>query len=222
MAMRDKIKAIHEKVGVAYSVLNAAGAFVSDGYLTTELNSQATKPFIKEHFVKAELGYDAAVSVGDVIQFDQTSVRYLVVNKQADIFKNVVILYDAVLYKCNTIGKFKRLVVGRNQETLAPEAEWLTIAAGVNALLTEALYGHELDDELPIGELLLESYELYFPSSFDVKTDDRFWVSNTQFYKVDVVRENRFPGVSVATVSEDTRKIEDSAYFETQRFPTPK
>jgi hypothetical protein len=220
--MRDKIKAIHEKVGVAYSVLNSAGTFVDDGYLTTELNSQATKPFIKEHFVKAELNYDADVVVGDVIKFTQTGVRYLVVNKQADIFRDVVILYDAVLYKCNVIGKVKRLMVGRNQDTSAPEAEWLTVAADVNALLTEALYGHELDDEIPIGELSLESYELYFTTATDLKTDDRFWVSNTQFYKVEQVRKNRFPGVSVATLAEDTRKIEDSVYFDTQRFPSPR
>ena len=58
MGVAERIKAVVQKVGSAFTILGYDGSEGSTEYLDIRPNTQATKPFIREFFLEAALCYD--------------------------------------------------------------------------------------------------------------------------------------------------------------------
>lgn len=199
------IKEVLVDVGVAFSILRDSGT-LSGEYLDYETNRQVTKPFIREYFLEATLPYDTRAIPGDIIKFDKTGDNFILVNKSVELFENDYVAYEGVLYKCNVSGEIRRYSgEGWSSQTYENIAEWETIKTNVYALLTERLYGADLNEE-DFGQLKIAKNDLYIPAIQNIQVLDRYVPASGEYYKVTTVERNKFNKVDVCRVEEDTRQ----------------
>jgi len=206
MTIGPDIREAIVEVGSAITILRAAGN-VTGEYLKYKLNSQVTKPFIQEFFLEADIPYDTVVAVGDVVQINVTTIKYLVMNLLAEMFENEVIKYNAVLYKCNVVVDLKRPSEDDwdDSQLYHRQTSWTTYGSDVNALITTPLYGHDLVTDEELGMLGLERHEMYVATAEGVEQLDRVRVSAHEYYRVETVKKRRYSAVDVLEIGEDTR-----------------
>ena len=205
MTVADDIKGAIVEVGTAFTVRRESGS-VSGEYLDFTPNAQATQPFTKEFFLEAEFPTDTAVSPGEVIQFDITGDNYMVMNKTPDILANEVIQFTGVLYKCNVSGEILRPSGEvRNTQTYLKEINFVSIKTEAYGLQTSPLFGNDLETNEELGAFLLQSNELYIPSSYGITVGDRYLTASGEYMMVNGIKTRRYPGVHVAILVEDTR-----------------
>ena len=198
----DDIKDTLEDIGTVVSVIGGSGS----EYLDFEPNAQVTKPFIREFFLDAMVSYDTAMETGDVIEFDVTGDRFIVMNKTPMLLENERIYHDTVLYKCNVSGEILRPSgETRDSQTMLKSAVFVSIKSDAYSLLTEPLFSGYLDTESELANIGIDRQELYIPSSFGIQVLDRFEPSSGEYYLVESIRTRRFPGVDVVVLGEDTR-----------------
>jgi len=209
MALGDDIKAAYVDVGAAYSVNRrgpASSGEIETGYLDFELNRQVTKPFIREYFIEASLPYDSETVVGDVIEFTKDGREFLLMNKTPEMFENETYEYQCVLYKCNVLaGKLERSSGEDWDDDYKKSFNWHVIDSSIRALQAESLFGHSLETDIELGQLGLEKFELYIPSTYGVKVKDRWTPFSGEWYMVTTVKSRRYDGVDVAELREDRR-----------------
>ncbi len=194
------------EVGSAITILRSAGN-VTGEYLKYKLNAQVTKPFIQEFFLEADIPYDTGIVVGDVVQINVTTTRYLVMNLIAEMFENEVIKYAGVFYKCNVLVDLKRPTEDDwdDTQTYHRQTTWTTYGGAINALITTPLYGHDLVTDEELGMLGLERHEMYIATSEGVEQLDRVRLSAHEYYRVETVKKRRYSAVDVLEIGEDTR-----------------
>jgi hypothetical protein len=206
MTIGADIKDVLSEVGAAYTIIRDSGN-ISGEYGVYDLTSQATKPVTLEHFRRGMLSYDTQVVEGDVIEFDTTSERYMVMNKLPELFENTVVQYESIFYKCNVLeGKLLR-PSGEDVDsnTYHSEIQWEVVKDNCNAMQVAALYGNDLVEEEKFGLIGLRKDEVYLPSSVGAKVLDRFQPVSGEYYMVATIETRRFPGVDVLIVEEDHR-----------------
>ena len=210
MSAATSIKNGLRKAGISITILRDSGD-VTGEYANVEPNQQVTKPFIKEFFLEALMSYDTVAIPGDVIEFDTSGDRYLLMNKIPSFVKNAVILNDGVLYKCNISGElFRPSGEDAWDSEYRKRTQWETVSGDTgltcHALQTEPLHGIEIESDNELGQIGIENHELYVSSSFGIRQLDRFQPGSGEYYKVSSVKKRRFPGVDVALLEEDTRE----------------
>ena len=192
------------RTGLTFTINRDSGD-LSGEYCMLELNAQATKPFIKEFFLSATFGYDTEARAGDKIT-SSDGRHLMVMTLTPEILKDSVAAYDGVCYKCNVSGQLYRY---------SGEATWdddydlvaapVLIKSDCYGLLTEALYGNDLNENRELGNLGLQEHELYIPSSVGVEIHDRYQVSSGEYYRIETIAKRRYENIDVAIVGEDTR-----------------
>jgi len=200
------IKELYEDIGVAFTMIIGGNVEIPGGYMQYNLNRQVTKPFIREFFLEAFLPYDTTVAAGEVLRFDVTSDTYMVMNKTPQTFENEIIQYHAVLYKCNVSGELQRVSGETWDANYQMNPAWLPVRTNAYGLMTEALYGHDLETDEELGQLGLENHELYLPKEVGMRLLDRYIPYSGEFpYKIETLKTRRFPSVYVAELAKDTR-----------------
>ena len=197
------IKEAYVEVGTAFTIIRDAGDY-SGEYLDFDINRQATKPFIRGFFLECSLPFDTSGETGDILSFDTTRDKYLVINKTPDIFENEIIEYSGVLYQCNVSGELFRPAEGRDDQ-YHTGTTWETIKTNAYGLQTETLFGTDLDTDEELGMLGIDSDELYLPKSYGVQVLDRYQPSSGEYYRVESIKTRKFPGVVVVKLGEDQR-----------------
>ena len=198
----DDIKDTLEDIGTVVSIMGGS----ESEYLDFEPNAQVTKPFIREFFLDAMVSYDTAMVTGDVIEFDVTGDRFIVMNKTPMLLENERIYNDTVLYKCNVSGEILRPSgETRDSQTMLKSAVFVSIKSDAYSLLTEPLFSGYLDTESELANMGIERQELYIPSDYGIQVLDRFEPTSGEYYLVESIRTRRFPGVDVVVLGEDTR-----------------
>jgi hypothetical protein len=205
MTIGPDIEEVLEEVGTKFTILRDSGN-VTGEYLDFEPNSQVTKPFIREFFLEAMLSYATEVVSGDVIQFDTTSSRYLVMNFTPALFENVVINYDVVLYKTNVhLNIYRSSIV--QDANYRDRTVWTLVKANVDALMVSPLYGSSLDEDRELGALGLQMQDIFVPLSVGLRTFDKLVVLETgEHWKVESIKVRRFIAITEADLGEDTRE----------------
>jgi hypothetical protein len=199
----EDIKAAYIEVGTSFEVFRET--VISSGeYLIYDLNAQATKPFIREHFLEASLAYDTSGEVGDVLRFSDGGC-FLLMNKTPAEVEDVIIEYSAVLYKANVSGELSR-PSGEvwDTQTYHKQPVFEVIKTNCYALLTESLFRYELAEE-PYGNVSEVKDEMYIPKRYGVQINDRYTPVSGEYYKVSTVKTRGFPGVDIVILEEDTR-----------------
>lgn len=206
MAIADDIKAAYIEVGTEYEVLKPTGEQYSGEFLMAEGNSQVTKPFVREFFLEAALPFDSNAESGDLITFTETGIKYLVVTKTADLAENALIEHSTVLYKSNVSGELKRFSGESRDAQLRIVPVWDTIRSPAYGTMVESLYGGELDEREAFVNQPIYRYEMYVPSAYGIKIDDRYSPVSGEHFRVFQVKAWSFEGIDIALLEEDTRE----------------
>ena len=211
MTIGPDIKEAVEEVGLKITILRDSGNITGE-HLRYKPNAQVTKPFIQEFFLEALLLYDTEIVVGDIIQFDVTEDKYIVMNRTPELFENEVILYNGVLYKCNIVANIYRPDDSGARDAQYHQAtSWSLVKSSVNALLTTPLYGVDLETDLELGMIGVSDLELYIPSSIGLEVLDRVIISPSEYYRAETIKKRRYSAVDVCDIGEDKRPIEGSS-----------
>lgn len=169
-------------------------------------NSQMTKPFNAEHFLMMMFTNTTQIVAGDLLYAIAQNVHYRVMNSFPEIFEDTVIYKQGIVYKCNEVVTVQRAEETRDPKTLRMTVEWKTIHTDIRCLVTDKLYGSELNTEMSFIQLDLRSRILYFPKKYEVLQKDRIVVMNGVCYEVSNVETNTYPGMNVVYLEEDTRR----------------
>jgi hypothetical protein len=208
MTIGPDIKEAIVEVGISYTIIRDAGN-VTGNYMTYKPNEQVTKPFIREYFLEGQITYDSPLVAGDIIEFDTTGDRYIVMHFTPTLFENVVIRYESVLYKTNVKATILRPGERRNPNTYLMETYWETVKSNVDLLLTTPLFGQDLETEQELGMLGVESHEIWCPSSYGFQNLDRIKITAGigvgDYWRTEAVRKYRFEACDVVKVGEDVR-----------------
>jgi len=206
MSLGDDLKEVFSDVGTAFTILRDAGN-ISGEYLIYEINRQVTKPFVREFFYESEFAYDTEAVPGDVIEFDADSRRFLIANLTDSHFEDGPIEKEGVLYKCNiSSGRLWRASGEDWDDTSYRKIEdFQIIHDNVNALMTEGLYGHELEEDEEIGQITREGHEVYLSGDLLPQALDIWEPTSGEFYEVRTIKTRRYENIKVLEVSEQTR-----------------
>lgn len=209
MTIGPDLKEAIEEIGTAVDIFQNgdSSSLVSGEYIIFKANTQATKPFIREFFLEAEISYDSESKAGDVLNFSTTGNKYIIMNSTPVLFENEVIKNDIVLYKCNVSGEILRISgeSSWNRTTMRKSPSWQSIKANAYALQTEGIYGNADLPEAPLGAIPKIRYELYIPQAYGIRELDRYQTASGEYYRVEAVFHRRFDKVDVAVLQEDTR-----------------
>jgi len=204
MSISLDIKLVLQEIGTSFVIKRDSGD-VAGGYLDYEMNRQVTKPFIREFFIEATFPYDTVAVAGDVIQFSDGR-RYLVMNDSPENFENEIISREVVLYMANVSGELLRPSTVDFDSNYRMTPTWQTVKSMCYATLTARLFGTDLQQDMELGQIGIQSQELYLPSSIGVQALDRYRPQSGEYYKVEQVVTRYFPSVDVCYLAEDTRQ----------------
>lgn len=174
-------------------------------YYDFDLNAQATKPFIREHFRECSFAYDSVITPGDIVQDAVSSEDLMVMNVTPEILAQEIVSKSCVLYKCNVSGEIRRQSGERDATTYAWVESWPVIKSDAYGLLTMGLYGTDIDQKSEIGQIEVKDMSLYIPTRYGVQALDRYCPVSGEYYKIEAVEETRFPNIVVCQITEDTR-----------------
>jgi hypothetical protein len=200
----NDIKEVFEEVGTGYAFSHEGVQSASGEFLVYEINAQVTKPFVREYFLECEVPWDSGIGVGDHITFDDAR-NFLCMNKTPEHFENEVILFQAVLYKTNVIVDLFRSSGEDWDANYLRAQNWHPIQTSLPVLITESLYGHDLETDEELGQIGLENHEMYIPSWVGVEILDRVEWTSGEFYQVETIKARRYEGMDVVELGEDTR-----------------
>lgn len=201
----DDIKDVFTEVGTAYNIIRDAEV-LSGEFLDETLNRQVTKPFVKEFFLEVSLPFDTRAVGGDVIQFIKDSRTFLIVHINPEDFENLSVTQESVLYKANVSGELLRPSGEGWDANYQYGGDVMTsVRTPAYGLLTERLFGPDIEQSVVIGQIEIEGQSLYMPSHYGVQPLDRYQVGSGEYYKIEAVEERRFNGVDVCKIVEDTR-----------------
>lgn len=170
-------------------------------------NTQMTKPFNAEHFLMMMFTHETQIVPGDLIYSLAQKVHYRVMNSFPEVFEDTIIYKQGIVYKCNDVVTVYRPVEKRDPKTLRMGVTWDPVHSDIHCLVTDKLYGSELNTEMAFVQLDLRSRILYFPKKFEIQQKDRIIPASGRPYEVSNVETNTFPGMNVVYLEEDTRGL---------------
>jgi len=207
MSIGPDIKEVIEELGDTFTVLQS-GSFVAGGKCFTEMNTQSSKPFVREHHLDAVFSYDSTLESGDVIYISVYDAYFLVMNITPENFEDQKVENNSIIYKCNLNGSSKVLRPVETKVGYQSVVSWQTIEENFYGLITNRIYGSEIDQESIVGQAEVWRLALYLSKDIDIRPLDRFVVSGvTEYYKVETIESYYFPGVNVILLTEDTRPV---------------
>jgi len=211
MSLGEDIKEVFTDLGTAITLIRDGGN-VSGEYLLYEANTQATKPETLEFMVKGQAPYDTAIVPGEIINFDELSTNYLLLNKNPEMFENAVYRYQLTMYKVNTVGPLERPSGERpwNAQTYQTETEWETVKDPCYGVIVGQMLENRII-EANVGDLEHIEYMFFIPQSIGVRINDRIYAGvdsegNDRYFKVDSIIPWNYNAVDFCTISEDTRE----------------
>lgn len=204
----EDLKEALEEVGAAYTIIRESGN-ISGEYGLLEHSAQVTKPITIEHFRRFTAPYDTQAITGDVVEIDETGVRFLATNRISNMFENAVYQYDMVLYKCNVASGELFRPSGETWDDSTDQYHktptWETIKDNCDAMQVASLYGNDLDADNEIALMGLRNDEVLLPHSVGARVLDRWQPASGEYYLVGKIETRRYPDIDVLAVEEDNR-----------------
>lgn len=207
------LKEVLEDIGTSFVIRKHVGNDVSGEYLDYDLNSQVTKPFIREFFLEAVFAYDTEVEAGDLVELSDGRT-FLVMNHSPELFEDEISEYSSVLYKTNTTIRVERASgEARDSHSYESTTVWECITSGESVLLVEKEFGSSLDRDSWVGQIAIEADMCYISGNVPIEPLDRIIEASDYtgedsdpWRRVEVVKTFDFDNVQVLHLTEDTRK----------------
>jgi hypothetical protein len=202
------IAEVYEELGSDATIVSRTPPITGERVIY-DINSQATKPFIREHHVDASFPYNTELLAGDIVYILKSDRYYMAMNKTPEMFEDEIVEWSVVLYLCNlpSTAHLLRPIEIRDSTTLKMINSWeVVVDDPMYGLLSDRIFGSALDQETPkVGQFPVWRMDLYAPKSYGIKPLDRLVISETEYYKVEAVESYNYPGCVVALIVEDTR-----------------
>jgi hypothetical protein len=199
---------VYDELGAIVSIVNRTPVVTGQRVLY-DINSQATKPFIREYHLDSSLPYDTLITPNDVIHIIETDKYYMIMNKTPELFENSIVEWNVVLYLCNLpiTSHILRPIEVRDPDTYKIVHGWQVLYDDpIYGLASDRFFGAEIDQETPkVGQFQMWKIDLYLPKFYAIKPLDRVFMSETEYYKVETIESHHYPGVNMALLVEDTR-----------------
>ena len=199
---------VYDELGAIASIVNRTPVVTGQRVLY-DINSQATKPFIREYHLDGSLPYDTLITPQDVIRIISTDKYYMIMNKTPELFEDSVVEWNVVLYLCNlpATAHILRPVEVRDPATYKIVHGWQVLYdSPIYGLASDRFFGAEIDQETPkAGQFQMWKIDLYLPKIYTIKPLDRIFMSETEYYKVEAIESHHYPGVNMVLLVEDTR-----------------
>jgi hypothetical protein len=202
------IEEVYTELGTVITIVNRTPQ-VSEKILY-EINAQGTKPFIREHHLDCTFPYNTSLVVGDIFYMPKTGRYHMVMNLTPDLFEDEIVEYNGVIYLCNlsVMAHVLRPVEIRDTVTYKMISGWQVIHdAPIYGLMSDRIFGSELNEEPVVGQSQLWKIDLYIPKWYNVQPLDRLVISATEYYKVETIEAYNYPGAVVALLVEDNRPM---------------
>ena len=205
MPIGPDIADVLDELGTTFTIHYIDGSTASDGKLDYEAYPEHSSEFIRQFFYTITLPYNTIVVSGDIITFSGTF--FLVTKITPALFEDSIVDYTAVLFRCNISGG----VLKRFSDTPGFDSDykrlpkWTDIYTNIRGLHTEARFGPGLDDFQDIMEVPVDKDLLYMTGYYSIKVGDRWWLSATEYYKVEQVSVRRLDNVNIIKLAVDTR-----------------
>jgi hypothetical protein len=199
---------VYDELGAAITIINHIP--IVHEKMLYEINAQGTKPFIREHHLDCTFPYNTSLVVGDIIFMSKTDRYYMVMNLTPELFEDEIVEYSGVIYLCNLplTAHIVRPYERRNQITYNMISGWqVIINSPVYGLLSDRLFGSQVEAGPIVGQDLNWRIDLYIPKWYDIKPLDRLIISDTEYYKIESIQAYNYPGTVTALLVEDTREI---------------
>lgn len=205
MTIATDLKEVLQDVGTEIRVIKPDGKVFKGEHIDLE-SSTAVNSFVRAFYLEGTLTADSVAVAGDIIEMVVTGHKYLVATKVPEIFENAVTSFNATLYRCNVTLDILRLAAGSAWDANYQLVNgWQPVKTGIPALLTDDA-GTEIDADRDVGKLGIFDNVLYISAFTGIKTADRVFVSEDEYYMVREIRKRKYEDVWVCTLSEDTRK----------------
>jgi hypothetical protein len=175
--------------------------------VTYEVNEQATRPVVREHFLNASFAYNSVVVPGDIIQFGGNS--FLVANMTPDSFEGETVEYVSLIFKCNFPPSTVFLSPANTQDpnTFAITNGWAIRKANPYGFVYQGDFVVTKNTEVDTGKDVTFKLQCCVPISYGIKAMDRIYLSASEYYRIQDVDDYTYPGVSVMTLVEDDRVV---------------
>ena len=209
MALPEKIKSIFKKIGSRYSIVTPTGLQADeDWFCEPELNTQVTKPFVLLNFLKVNFPFDTEVKPGDTIEFLTGNSRYLVTVMLPEMFRDRIIKYLSVLYRCNDSATILRKTYTRD-DNLKKIVTWSPFGITWPALVADPYLGSELsensDDDLQ-GVFSDDKQNLYISGDSGIVLGDRIFLAvKNGNHMVSKIKTTRYDNVLEIELDDDNR-----------------
>lgn len=199
------IQEVIDELGVSVEILRSPVNLTEK--IIYEMNSQATKPFIREFHRDGSFSNTTNITTGDVLHIITTNEYMLVMNKTPDMFENEVVEYASVLYKCNFAppSKISRPGPQVRDANYNLTESWIDVVPNAYGIIADKLQGTNIDQEEPVGQIQIWAIEAFIPASYAIQPLDRLYISSTEYYKIEKVERYRYPGILALDLVEDTR-----------------
>jgi hypothetical protein len=204
------IEEVYAELGTEIVIVNRTPQ-VSERILY-EINAQGTKPFIREHHLDCTFPYNTSLVVGDVVYMPKTGRYHMVMNLTSELFEDEPVEVNGVIYLCNLplTARILRPAEIRDVQSYDMISGWsVLVDAPVYGLITDRIFGSQLDELVIVGQTQIWRIDLYLPKRYNLEPLDRVVISDTEYYKVEAIEAYNFPGAVVATLVEDNRPMHD-------------
>lgn len=201
------IKEVYQELGANFTIINRTPVVTGEKILY-DMNTQATKPFIREHFIDCTFPYDTSVEVGDIIVMPSTQRYYMVMNKTPELFEDAMVEWAGILYLCNlpTTARIVRPLEIRDSQSYDMVSSWVSVVdSPIYGILSDRVFGSSVDPGIIEGQSLIWRIDCFLPKWYNVQPLDRIIISPTEYYKIETIQSYYYPGSNINLLCEDTR-----------------
>jgi hypothetical protein len=137
------------------------------------------------------------------VQLTPTGVKYLTTITLPEFFEGDPVETGASLFRVNVTGSIQREGTTRDGQYRLIDG-FSDVYSGIPGTLMDDMARSFTSEERMFSIQELRK-GVIIQSGYNVKTGDRFAVSASEYYRVEVIERNRFEGLIVCYLAEDTR-----------------
>ena len=207
MGIGVDIKSVLQELGTDVIIHKLTGGTVTGEKVDTEVFTETSSEWRRQHFVSVTFQYDTQVSTSDVIEIN--GEFYVVTSKDPSLFENEPVDYLCACFRCNCYGMFYRFTENPGFDTnYEPLPQFVLQRDLVRAMFVEDLRNSEYKTIAGVSAEEIIAGHLYISPYTDTLVGDRWYPDRTdltEYYMVKLIQRYRLSGTHVISLVEDKR-----------------